>query len=124
MEMHSMLLNTLPAMQQYPDYPWVDHFAKIGNAMNAPDLAELVDEKLLERFAEDLAKQQQTQARIARQSARPQLQSQVGTTPKPKAVPEKRPSKELPNAGQDSGKMLQAPMQQGQGGGMPKMPGM
>jgi hypothetical protein len=124
MEMHSMLLNTLPAMQQYPDYPWVDHFSKIGNAMNAPDLAELVDTNLLERFAEDLAKQQQVQAQVARQAARPQLQSQVGTTPKPKAVPEKRPSKELPNAGQDSGKMLQAPMQQGQGGGMPKMPGM
>lgn len=130
MEMHSMLLNTLPAMQQYPDYPWVDHFSKIGNAMNAPDLAELVDTNLLDRFAQDLANQQRIQAQVARQAARPMLQSQVGTTPGPKAVSEKRPSKELPNAGQQSGKMLQAPMQQapaGQAagmGGMPKMPGM
>lgn len=122
MEMHSMLLNTLPAMQQYPDYPWVDHFQKIGNAMNAPDLAELVNNDLLERFAADLANQMKIQAQVARQSARPQLQSQVGTTPQPKTVPQKRPSKELPNAGQQSGRALQAPMQQaptGQAAGIP-----
>ena len=40
LEMHQILMNSLPAMAQYPDYPWQDHFAKIGNAMNAPDMSD------------------------------------------------------------------------------------
>ena len=40
LEMHAMILNSLQLMQAFPDYPWKDHFNKIGNAMNAPDMAE------------------------------------------------------------------------------------
>ena len=58
MEMHSLILNTLPAMQQFPDYPWLDHFQKIGNAMNSPDLPELVRPELLQRLADDLQRMQ------------------------------------------------------------------
>ena len=110
MEMHSLILNTLPAMQQFPDYPWLDHFQKIGNAMNTPDLPELVRPELLQRLAQDLQRMQQTQAQAAKQSAIPMMQKQAGTPNRP--VQTKQPSKDLPNAGQDMSRVLGAMQQQ------------
>ena len=111
MEMHGMIMNTLPAMQQYPDYPWLDHFQKIGNAMNTPDLPELVRPELLERFSQDLQRMQQSQAIAALKSGTPMLGIQAGTNPQ-KAVQTQAPSKNLPNAGRMMGQMLQAQQQQ------------
>lgn len=111
MEMHGMIMNTLPAMQQYPDYPWLDHFQKIGNAMNTPDLPELVRPELLDRFAQDLQRMQQSQAMAALKSGTPMLQAQAGTDPQ-RAVQTQAPSKNLPNAGRMMGQMLQAQQQQ------------
>jgi hypothetical protein len=110
MEMHSLILNTLPAMAQYPDYPWLDHFQKIGNAMNAPDLPELVRPELLARLAQDLQRMQQTQAQVALKSATPMMQVQAGQPGKP--VQTSQPSKELPNAGQQMSRVLGAMQQQ------------
>jgi len=110
METHSLILNTLPAMQQFPDYPWLDHFQKIGNAMNAPDLPELVRPEFLTRLAQDLQRMQQAQAQVALKSATPMMQAQAGQPGKP--VQTKQPSKELPNAGQQMSRMLGAMQQQ------------
>ena len=95
LEMHSMLLNSLQLMQVYPDYPWKDHFAKIGNAMNAPDMVELVDDRLLERLAEDLSMQRQAQAlQTASQSLEPRLSKDAS-----KGVSrDQAPSKRIPQA--------------------------
>ena len=122
METHSLILNTLPAMQQYPDYPWRDHFQKIGNAMNAPDLAELVDDQLLQRFADDLQRMQQSEAQIRQKSSTPMFQAQAGEPRRP--VQTKRPSKDLPNAGQDQSRMLGGLMQQNPAGNPMGLPGM
>ncbi|WP_291813859.1 hypothetical protein [Limnobacter sp.] len=110
LEVHTLILNTLPVMQQYPDYPWQDHFQKIGNAMNAPDLPELVDQQLLERFSQDLAQMQGIQAQARLASAIPMLQAQAGLPRKP--VETNQPTKDLPMAGQMMQQMLQAQQQQ------------
>ena len=112
LEVHSIILNTLPAMQQYPDYPWKDHFQKIGNSMNQPDLPELVPMGMLERFGKMIQAQTQMEARAALQSAMPMFQAQVGMPPRkvqPKAV-----SPALPNMGQAMSQML-GQQQQAQG---------
>jgi len=111
MEMHTMIMNTLPAMQQYPDYPWLDHFQKIGNAMNTPDLPELVRPELLKRFSDDLQRMQQSQAMAAMKSGTPMLQRQAGNDPA-KTVQVAKTSNHLPNAGRMMGQMLQEQQQQ------------
>ena len=109
LEMHSMLLNSLQLMQVFPDYPWKDHFAKIGNAMNAPDMVELVNDKLLARLAEDLSAQRQAQTMQAAESMQPRTEKDAG----PKGVkPSAPPSQTVPMAGQEMASMLQAMMQQ------------
>ena len=110
METHSLILNTLPAMQQYPDYPWLDHFQKIGNAMNAPDLPELVRPEFLNRLAQDLQRMQQSQAQMAAKSGTPMFQAQAGQPDK--KVQTQQPSKDLPNAGQQMSRMLGQMQQQ------------
>jgi hypothetical protein len=110
MEMHSLVLNTLPAMAQYPDYPWLDHFQKIGNAMNSPDLPELVRPELLQRLAADLQRMQQADAKPQPQSSIPMMSVQAGQPGRP--VQTQKPSKDLPNAGQQMSRMLGAMQQQ------------
>jgi hypothetical protein len=120
MEMHTMLLNSLQLMQAFPDYPWKDHFGKIGNAMNAPDMVELVDAKLLERLAEDLSMQRQAAVMAQSES----LQPRVGKDA-PKGVSTGAPpSKVVPMAGQEMAAMLQAMQQQAQTGPPPAVQGM
>lgn len=112
MEMHTMLLNSLQLMQAFPDYPWKDHFGKIGNAMNAPDMVELVDAKLLERLAEDLSMQRQAAVIAQSESLQPRMGKDA-----PKGVSTGAPpSKVVPMAGQEMAAMLQAMQQQAQTG--------
>ena len=111
LEMHSMLLNSLQLMQQYPDYPWKDHFGKVGNAMNAPDMSELIDEAFLGRLAEDLSMQRQMETLQAAASMDPRLEKDAG---KGGASLGSAPSKRVPMAGQAMAQMLQAVQQQGQ----------
>lgn len=110
MEMHSMLMNTLPAMQAFPDYPWRDHFQKIGNAMNTPDLPDLVPDALLARFAMMLQMQTQIPANPTPAIGMPMLQSQAGQPSKP--APSRNSSDKLSMMGQMMGQMAQAPLQQ------------
>jgi hypothetical protein len=117
LEMHSMLLNSLQLMQVFPDYPWKDHFAKIGNAMNAPDMIELIDDRLLERLAQDLSAQRQQQTMVAAASMQPRLEKDAG----PRGLQTgKPPSKTIPMAGQDMAAMLQAMQQQASATGAPQ----
>jgi hypothetical protein len=109
LEMHSMLLNSLQLMQVYPDYPWKDHFNKIGNAMNMPDMAQLVDDNLLRRLAEDVSMQRQATVMNAVTSMEPRLEKDSGI----KGVkPEAPPSKKVPMAGQQMAQMLNEMVQQ------------
>jgi hypothetical protein len=120
LEMHSMLLNSLQLMQAFPDYPWKDHFAKIGNAMNAPDMVELVDAKLLERLAEDLSMQRQAAVMAQSESLQPRMKKDA-----PKGVSTgAAPSKLVPMAGQEMAAMLQAMQQQAPTGPPPAVQGM
>ena len=57
MESHQLLLNTMPLMQQFPDYPWRRHFEKIGASLNIPNLHELVTDEFLGRLGADLQMQ-------------------------------------------------------------------
>jgi hypothetical protein len=93
----------------YPDYPWQDHFQKIGNAMNAPDLPELVRPELLQRFAMDLQRMQQSQAMPPPKQVTPMFVAQAGSTQLPTQA---KPSAELPNAGQMMSRMLGSMQQQ------------
>lgn len=111
LEMHSMLLNSLTLMQQFPDYPWKDHFAKVGNAMNAPDMSELIDTEFLGRLAEDLSMQRQMQTMQAVASLDPRLEKDAG---KGGVSMGSAPSKRVPMAGQLMSQMLQEVQQQGQ----------
>jgi hypothetical protein len=112
LEMHSMILNSLQLMQVFPDYPWKDHFNKIGNAMNAPDMAELVDQELLNRLAQDLSAQRQMDTMAAAQSMEPRLKKDVG----PNGVTRGAPSKRVPMAMQEIGSIMQQMMQQAPAG--------
>ena len=109
LETHQLLINSLQAMQMYPDYPWQDHFQKIGNAMNAPDLPELVRPELLQRFAMDLQRMQQSQAMPPPKQVTPMFVAQAGSTQLPTQA---KPSAELPNAGQMMSRMLGSMQQQ------------
>ena len=120
LEMHSMLLNSLQLMQAFPDYPWKDHFAKIGNAMNAPDMVELVTDELLERLAVDISMQRQMQVLTAQASMDPMLGKQQGSGVKPGGPP----SKTVPMAGQEMAAMMQAMQQQAPVGQPPAVQGM
>jgi len=114
LEMHSILMNSLPSMASFPDYPWQEHFAKIGNAMNAPDMSELVTNEMLRRLAADLMRTQQSEAQPEAKPSEPRLSKDVAGAPlMPSNFP--RPSRAVPKAGQMMGQMLQGPMQQGQG---------
>ena len=110
LEMHQILLGALPVMAQFPDYPWKDHFAKIGNAMNAPDMSELVTPELLERFSEDLRRMQQSQAVVPPMATQPRFASDVG--PNLMMPPSaERPTRSVPKMGEMVGQMLQDAMQ-------------
>ena len=119
LEMHSMILNSLQLMQVFPDYPWKDHFNKIGNAMNAPDMAELVDQALLDRLAQDLSMQRQMQTMAAAQSLDPRLNKDSGKAPATRGAPSKR----VPAAMQEIGSMMQQMMQQAPAGSPPGVQG-
>ncbi len=106
-----MLLNSLTLMQQFPDYPWKDHFGKVGNAMNAPDMSELIDTEFLGRLAEDLSMQRQMQTMQAVASLDPRLEKDAG---KGGVSMGSAPSKRVPMAGQAMSQMLQAVQQQGE----------
>ena len=121
LETHQLLLGSLQAMSAYPDYPWQDHFQKIGNAMNTPDLPELVSPQLLARLAADLQRMQQSQAQVAAKQSTPMFQSQVG---QPNRAPDTtRFASALPNAGQQMSRMLGAMQQQAPAGNAQGVPG-
>ena len=112
LEMHTILMNSLPSMAAFPDYPWRDHFAKIGNAMNAPDMSELVTDDMLGRLASDLLRAQQSEAQAQPKSSEPRLGKDVAGGPlMPTNAP--RPSRAVPMIGEMMGQMLQGPMQPG-----------
>ena len=112
LEMHAMILNSLQLMQAFPDYPWKDHFNKIGNAMNAPDMAELVDQDLLNRLSQDLSMQRQMETMAAAESLDPRFQKDAGKG----GVTRGAPSKRVPAAVQELGSMMQQMMQQAPAG--------
>lgn len=112
LEMHAMILNSLQLMQVFPDYPWKDHFNKIGNAMNAPDMAELVDQALLDRLSQDLSMQRQMQTMAAAESLDPRFKKDTGKT----GITRGAPSKRVPAAVQEIGSMMQQMMQQAPAG--------
>jgi hypothetical protein len=105
LEMHSMLLNSLQLMQAFPDYPWRDHFAKIGNAMNTPDMLELIPDALLQRLSEDLAMQRQGMAvQVQQQSMQPRMSKDAGAGG---VTTGKAPSKRVPMAMQEIASVMQ-----------------
>ena len=113
LEMHQLLIGSLPAMAQFPDYPWQDHFAKIGNAMNSPDLSELVTTNLLGRLADDLLRMQESQAGPEPAATQPRFGKDVeGAFLLPSNMP--RPTKSVPKMGEIMGQMLQASAQPGE----------
>lgn len=112
LEMHAMILNSLQLMQAFPDYPWKDHFNKIGNAMNAPDMAELVDQDLLNRLSQDLSMQRQMETMAAAESLDPRFKKDSGKG----GVTRGAPSKRVPAAVQELGSMMQQMMQQAPAG--------
>jgi hypothetical protein len=112
LEMHSILMNSLPTMAAFPDYPWREHFAKIGNAMNAPDMSELVTNAMLGRLASDLMRAQQSEAQPQGKPSEPRLGKDVAGAPlMPSNFP--RPTRSVPKIGEMVGQMLQGPLQQG-----------
>ena len=111
LEMHSILINSLPTMAAFPDYPWREHFAKIGNAMNAPDMSELVTPALLQRLAQDLLQMQQSEAEPAVTPSQPRMGKDVGSS-RLMNNNQPRPSKSVPMMGDMMAQMTQAPMQQ------------
>lgn len=121
LEMHSMILNSLQLMQVFPDYPWKDHFSKIGNAMNMPDMVELVDDQMLQRFATDLSMQRQMETMGAVESMQPRMGKDAGKGGVTKGSP---PSKSVPMAGQMVSAMLQAAQQQAPTGAPPSPNGL
>ena len=115
LEAHQILLGSLQSMQMFPDYPWKDHFAKIGNAMNLPDLAELVTDELLGRLSEDLQRMQESEAMAMQQSSQPRLGKDVGRAGV--GAPNRgKLSQSAPKLGQMMGQMLQGIQQPGGAG--------
>ena len=85
--------------------------------MNAPDMIELIDDRLLERLAQDLSAQRQQQTMVAAASMQPRLEKDAG----PKGLRTGQPpSKTIPMAGQDMAAMLQAMQQQAAATGAPQ----
>ena len=114
LEAHQILMGSLPSMQQFPDYPWKDHFAKIGNAMNMPDMADLVTDELLARFAADLQRTQESEAAAMQQSSQPRMKKDVGGGGV--GAPNRaKLAQSAPKLGEMMGQMLQAQQQQGGG---------
>ena len=111
LEMHQILINSLPTMAAFPDYPWREHFAKIGNAMNAPDMSELVTNSLLQRLAQDLMQMQQSQAQPQPMPSQPRMGKDVGSS-RLMNDNQPKPSKSVPMMGDVMAQMLQGPMQQ------------
>lgn len=114
LEAHQILMGSLPSMQQFPDYPWKDHFAKIGNAMNMPDMADLVTDELLARFAADLQRTQESEAAAMQQSSQPRMKKDVGGGGV--GAPNRaKLAQSAPKLGEMMGQMLQGQQQQGGG---------
>jgi len=111
LEMHQILINSLPTMAAFPDYPWREHFAKIGNAMNAPDMSELVTTSLLQRLAQDLMQMQQSQAQPAATPSQPRMGKDVGSS-RLMGTDQPKPSKSVPMMGDMMAQMMQGPVQQ------------
>jgi len=111
LEMHQILINSLPTMAAFPDYPWREHFAKIGNAMNAPDMSELVTTSLLQRLAQDLMQMQQSQAQPEPMPSQPRMGKDVGSS-RLMNNNQPKPSKSVPMMGDVMAQMMQGPVQQ------------
>lgn len=80
MQAHELLMGMLPAMERFPDFPWPEWLKKLGDAMNLPNLEELVRPEMLERLTKQL--EMMTQQQVQQQQAAPQgprFQGQVGT---------------------------------------------
>jgi hypothetical protein len=110
LESHQLLLNTMPLMQEFPDYPWRKHFEKIGASLNIPNLHELVTDEFLARLGADL----ELQRKLAIQTdAKPRTGMHVGP-PGAKAM---RPLQKFDSAPMMQGQQMAAQLG-GEMGGM------
>jgi len=75
LESHQILLNSMPTMAQFPNYPWREHFKKIGASINIPGLHELITEDFLAQLGYDA--EMMRQANLAGAEG-PKLAKQVG----------------------------------------------
>jgi len=115
MEAHQILLGSLQTMQMFPDYPWKDHFTKIGNAMNMPDLGDLVSDDLLARLAKDLLRMQESEVMAVQQSSQPRFAKDAGKGGVG-APGRMKLSQSAPKLGELMGQMMQGIQQPGGGG--------
>jgi hypothetical protein len=67
MQAHELLTASLPMMREFPDFPWKEDFKKLGEAMNMPNMEELIPQAMLDRLAKQLEmmSQQQVQPQMA-----------------------------------------------------------
>lgn len=63
---HELVVGTLDYIERFPDFPWRQHFKDIGDAMNSPNMDELLPQELMDRLAEQLARMTQIQVAAAK----------------------------------------------------------
>jgi hypothetical protein len=103
LQTHELLMGSMELWERFPDYPWKEHFKKIGDAMNMPNLEEFITKDMLDR----LVKQQEMMTQL---QANPQMAAPQGP----------RVSKQVGGGGsQASQGQGPATAARSQGGGMP-----
>lgn len=81
LQTHGMIMESLPLMEMYFDYPWVEHFRQIGESMEMPNLQELIPGEMLERFEQQYAMMSQGQVQgqaNTQTNAAPRFRDQIG----------------------------------------------
>lgn len=116
LESHTIILNTLPMMREFPTYPWREHFRKIGAAVNIPGLHELITEEFLAQLGQDAELMRQMNLSGAEG---PKLAKQTGPAGPQRLKPMTPQQPQGMLEGQQLAAMMGANAGGGMGGGMP-----
>ena len=68
MEAFQLISNVAQAMPQMPYVKWGDLLDKLGDAMNMPDLSEMIDEQMMQEMVQQQQEQQQQMMQAELQS--------------------------------------------------------